>query len=112
MHELGPLSLPPPRQIRAGLSQPGRTADGLRTAYLTLQLDGTSMTSAEELAAYAHLQVLIPPPALPSALMGRTSFLPLPLPLPCSPEPLHDPISPINLLGRLCPHGILALCCT
>lgn len=46
-------------QIRAGLSQLGRTADGLSPAYLTLQVDGTSMSSANDLAFYEHLQVLL-----------------------------------------------------
>ena len=45
-------------QVRAGLTQLGRTADGMRPAYLTLKVEGTSMTSTEEIASYSHLQVL------------------------------------------------------
>jgi len=46
-------------KVRAGLSQLGRTADGLRPAYLKLQVDGTSMATADELACYEHLQVVL-----------------------------------------------------
>ena len=46
-------------QIRAGLSQLGRTADGLRPAYLKLQVDGTDMATADLVEDYMHLQTLL-----------------------------------------------------
>ncbi len=46
-------------QIRAGLSHLGKTADGLRPAYLKLQVEGTSMSSADPLAGYIHIQTLL-----------------------------------------------------
>ena len=40
------------------MTQLGRTADGMRSAYLTLKVEGTSMTSTDVITSYSHLQVL------------------------------------------------------
>ncbi|EFJ49288.1 hypothetical protein VOLCADRAFT_90064 [Volvox carteri f. nagariensis] len=45
-------------QLSAGLSQLGRTADGLKPAYLTLTLNGTDLATADPVAAFQHLQSL------------------------------------------------------
>ncbi|GLC73170.1 hypothetical protein PLESTF_001343000 [Pleodorina starrii] len=47
-----------PSMLSAGLSQLGRTADGLKPAYLTLTLTGTDLATADPLAALQHLQSL------------------------------------------------------
>ncbi|GLI64974.1 hypothetical protein VaNZ11_008382 [Volvox africanus] len=47
-----------PSMLSAGLSQLGRTADGLKPAYLTLTLSGTDLANAEPLATFQHLQSL------------------------------------------------------
>lgn len=51
----------PPLQLSAGLSQLGRTADGLKPAYLALTLSGTDLGTAEPIAAFPHLQTLCLP---------------------------------------------------
>eukprot|EP00198_Chlamydomonas_reinhardtii_P000504 XP_001689839.1 flagellar associated protein [Chlamydomonas reinhardtii] len=45
--------------LSAGLSQLGRTADGLKPAYLTLSLTGTDLANADVLGAFPHLQTLV-----------------------------------------------------
>ncbi|KAG2425801.1 hypothetical protein HXX76_013426 [Chlamydomonas incerta] len=45
--------------LSAGLSQLGRTADGLKPAYLTLSLTGTDLGNADVLGAFPHLQSLV-----------------------------------------------------
>lgn len=46
-------------QIPAGLSQLGKTADGLRPAYLQLEVSGTDMSDASALVSYSDLQTLL-----------------------------------------------------
>lgn len=48
-------------QIPAGLSGLGKTADGLRPAFLRLEISGTDMSSTADLAAYRDLQTLVLP---------------------------------------------------
>lgn len=52
-------SRPPPLQIQSCLSQLGKTADGLRPAYLRVQIVGTDMKTTEELVSHKDLQVLV-----------------------------------------------------
>eukprot|EP00798_Chlamydomonas_sp_ICE-L_P019466 gene19466-26127_t len=47
-----------PEHIQMGLSQLGRTSDGMRPAFLTLQIEGTDMSSTDAVAPFTHLQVL------------------------------------------------------
>jgi Leucine-rich repeat (LRR) protein len=52
--------LPAYLQIKARLSQLGKTADGLRTAYLRLEItQGTDMQTAAQLSAFPDLQILV-----------------------------------------------------
>lgn len=44
--------------MSAGLSQLGKTANGLSTAFLRLDINGTSMRTVEALAQFKDLQVL------------------------------------------------------
>ncbi|MEW5300249.1 MAG: hypothetical protein WDW36_003191 [Sanguina aurantia] len=48
-----------PALIPAGLSQLGRTADGLRPAFLTLRVSGTDLATTDPLASFPHLQALL-----------------------------------------------------
>ncbi|KAG2447532.1 hypothetical protein HYH02_007456 [Chlamydomonas schloesseri] len=48
-----------PGMLSSGLSQLGRTADGLKPAYLTLSLTGTDLANVDVLAAFPHLQSLV-----------------------------------------------------
>ena len=56
-----PATPRPPRQhaqVPAGLSQLGRTADGLLPAFLTATVRGTDLGNAAPLAAFPHLQTV------------------------------------------------------
>lgn len=46
-------------QVSSGLSQLGKTADGLRTAYLRLTITGTSLTNTEPAVGFPDLQSLV-----------------------------------------------------
>lgn len=46
-------------QIPAGLSQLGRTADGLRPAFLTLRISGTDLATTDPLTTFPHLQAVL-----------------------------------------------------
>lgn len=48
-------------QIPKSLSQLGKTADGLRPAYLRLDISGTDMRTTEEISNYRDLQTLVLP---------------------------------------------------
>ncbi len=48
-------------QLHNGLSQLGKTADGLRSAYLRLEVRGTSMANVDELVGLPDLQTLVLP---------------------------------------------------
>ncbi|MEW5311362.1 MAG: hypothetical protein WDW38_003083 [Sanguina aurantia] len=48
-----------PALIPAGLSQLGRTADGLRPAFLTLRISGTDLATTDPLTSFPHLQAVL-----------------------------------------------------
>lgn len=42
-----------------GLSQLGKTADGLKPAYLTVTITGTDLANTDPLITYPHLQTVV-----------------------------------------------------